>query len=122
VLLLTLDANFRLKLKDKHGNQDKPLGDGWAHWVPGEDYEEYVKKYGYQQEVGSCLCIVHSWLTSNVESPICANLNCVQLIMQIQSFRRAIRLQGLGGPFVLGIHWYAKMDSAIYKKENGWQL
>jgi hypothetical protein len=50
-LILTIDANFRLKLKDKGFMDDPALGDGWAHWVSLKPYHEYVKKYGHQVEV-----------------------------------------------------------------------
>jgi hypothetical protein len=50
-LILAIDANFRLKLKEKGIINDPPLGDGWAHWVKSEPYLEYVKKYGHQVEV-----------------------------------------------------------------------
>lgn len=51
VLIITIDANFRLKLKEKGIMNDPALGDGWAHWVSSKPYHEYVKKYGHQVEV-----------------------------------------------------------------------
>src|ERR1700730_4513596 len=50
-LILTIDANFRLKLKEKGILNDPSLGDGWAHWVSSKPYHEYVRKYGHQVEV-----------------------------------------------------------------------
>lgn len=50
-LILTIDANFRLKLKDRGLKADPPLGDGWGHLVKTEPYLAYVNKYGYQVEV-----------------------------------------------------------------------
>lgn len=52
VLILTIDANYRLKLKEKGIKNDPALGDGWAHWVESGGYKAYVKKYGHQVEVG----------------------------------------------------------------------
>lgn len=51
----TVDANFRMKLKDKGILNDPPLGDGWAHWVTWAPYLEYIKKYGHQIEVSAPL-------------------------------------------------------------------
>lgn len=51
-LIRTIDANFRLKLKDKGYANDPPLGDGWGHWVSLQPFKEYVKQYGWQVEVG----------------------------------------------------------------------
>lgn len=52
-LNLTIDADFRLKHKEKGIANDPPLGDGWSHWVPINPYKEYVKRYGYQVEVST---------------------------------------------------------------------
>jgi hypothetical protein len=62
-MIITIDACFRLKLKEKGITGDPALGDGWAHWVSSKPYLEYVKKYGYQVEVtwsADCyyLCII----------------------------------------------------------------
>jgi hypothetical protein len=53
--ILTVDANFRLKCKDKKVKTDLALGDGWAYWVPEGDYEEYITAYGHQKEVRSLI-------------------------------------------------------------------
>jgi hypothetical protein len=50
-LVLTVDANFRLKNKDKKVVNDIALGDGFGHWVPNQPYAEYLGTYGYQEEV-----------------------------------------------------------------------
>lgn len=46
-----MDANFRLKNKDRNIKNDPALGDGWGHWVPEQPYHEYIGEYGYQTEV-----------------------------------------------------------------------
>lgn len=52
-LIITIDANFRLKLKARGLKEDPALGDGWAHWVESGPYQEYVDRYGHQIEVSS---------------------------------------------------------------------
>lgn len=47
----TIDANFKMKQKDKGIENDPPLGDGWAHWVANAPFKAYVKKYGHVIEV-----------------------------------------------------------------------
>lgn len=54
--LVTIDANFRLKLKDKGLKDDPPLGDGWSHMVKTKPYQAYINEYGYQVEVCHSLC------------------------------------------------------------------
>lgn len=56
-LILTIDANFRLKLKDKGYAEDPALGDGWAHWVESEPYKDYTRRYGHQVEVCTSPCL-----------------------------------------------------------------
>jgi hypothetical protein len=51
-LILAIDVNFCLKNKCCRSKNDPALGDGWGHWVPEKPYQAYIKKYGYQQEVG----------------------------------------------------------------------
>jgi hypothetical protein len=50
-LNLDIDANFRLKNKDRKVKNDVLLGDGWGHIVPQQPYKEYLSKYGHQEEV-----------------------------------------------------------------------
>jgi hypothetical protein len=54
-LIIVIDANFHLKLKEKGIMEDPALGDGWAHWVSMKPYHAYVRKYGYQVEVSGYL-------------------------------------------------------------------
>lgn len=50
-LIVTIDANYRLKLKDKGLVADKPLGDGWSHFVQTAPYRAYIQLYGGYVEV-----------------------------------------------------------------------
>ena len=68
--ILTVDANFRLKCKAKGVKNDPPLGDGWAHWVPESDYQEYIQAFGHQQEVST----IHLMFASALFIPLQPNL------------------------------------------------
>ena len=50
-LILTLDANFKMKLKDRGIANDPALGQAWSQFVPAVPYRSYLKKYGHQVEV-----------------------------------------------------------------------
>lgn len=50
-LILTIDANFRMKNKDRSVNDMPALGDGWAHFVPETPYMEHVRKIGHEEHV-----------------------------------------------------------------------
>lgn len=51
MLVLAIDTNFKLLLKEKGIKSDPALGDGWAHWVPREEFYEYLRKHGGEVEV-----------------------------------------------------------------------
>ncbi|TDL14293.1 hypothetical protein BD410DRAFT_846162 [Rickenella mellea] len=52
-LFLAMDANFRLKLKER-GIRDEPLGDGWAYFVPSRPFKEHLLDYVGQPEMNMC--------------------------------------------------------------------
>jgi hypothetical protein len=69
-LLLAIDANFRLKNKDRPGvKADAPLGDGWGHWVPENLFMSYVNAYGYQVEVCHCIFVLAKHLRIGIVQP-----------------------------------------------------
>ncbi|KAF7967413.1 hypothetical protein HWV62_34385 [Athelia sp. TMB] len=53
-LILTVDANFKLSLKEKGIKSDPSLGDGWAHWVPRDEFYEYLSVHGGAVEPNYC--------------------------------------------------------------------
>ncbi|KAF9488374.1 hypothetical protein BDN71DRAFT_1513111 [Pleurotus eryngii] len=42
-LIVTMDANFRLKNRDHTVKNDASLGDGWCHWVPSVPFLAYIQ-------------------------------------------------------------------------------
>src|SRR6266481_7040138 len=50
-LYLAMDANFRLKLRNRHIKNDPELGPGWAYCVDEKQYQNEMDKYGDQIEV-----------------------------------------------------------------------
>lgn len=52
-----LDANFRLKLKDR-GFDDVELTSGWAYFVEDSKYQGFIKGMGDQQEVCPLLAVI----------------------------------------------------------------
>ena len=49
---LAVDANFRLKLKDR-GVNDPEFGPGWAYFVHDESYKAEIKNHKQPNEVCS---------------------------------------------------------------------
>ncbi|EIN08641.1 hypothetical protein PUNSTDRAFT_68926, partial [Punctularia strigosozonata HHB-11173 SS5] len=52
-LFLAIDANFKLKLKDR-SIQDVRFGSGWSYFVDSEEYLKHVGKATDAQEVSQC--------------------------------------------------------------------
>ncbi|VDB96085.1 unnamed protein product [Peniophora sp. CBMAI 1063] len=52
-LLIAIDANFKLKMKDK-GAKNIELGDGWSFFVGNEEYEEHLKNNTDLTEMKQC--------------------------------------------------------------------
>jgi hypothetical protein len=53
-LIVTADASYKMKSKEKGIENDPPLGDGWSHFAPTGPYNDYFKQYGNQIEVSYC--------------------------------------------------------------------
>jgi hypothetical protein len=52
MLLLAVDANFRLKNRMRNNEIDDPsLGPGWGYWVEPNSYKEHLKKYVSEKDV-----------------------------------------------------------------------
>jgi hypothetical protein len=52
MLLLAVDANFRLKNRMRVNEIDDPsLGPGWGYWVEPKAYHRHVKKYVNEKDV-----------------------------------------------------------------------
>ena len=51
-LFIALDANFRLKGRDRGTTyEDVTLSPGWAYFVETSNYLEYVRQFANQEEV-----------------------------------------------------------------------
>lgn len=52
-MYVMLDANFRLKSKDRNIQNDPSLGSGLAYYVEEEQYQQYLKDCPKQTEVSN---------------------------------------------------------------------
>ncbi|KAJ7652310.1 hypothetical protein B0H17DRAFT_1214975 [Mycena rosella] len=56
MLLLAVDANFRLKNRMRVNEIDDPsLGPGWGYWVEPHGYKRHVKKYVNEKDASTCI-------------------------------------------------------------------
>jgi hypothetical protein len=118
-LILTIDANFRLKNKERFVRNDPALGDGWGCWVRDSPYHEYISLYGHQEEVSFFFVLITLNFNSNYSSLICAIRIFTLSTMQTQSSPRVIARLVLVPCFARGMHWFGKMAWVTCRKVNG---
>ena len=58
-LMLSMDANFRLKLKDRHIDDDKRLGKGLSYYVDESRYDDVISRSNHVVEVSVDLIIIY---------------------------------------------------------------
>ncbi|KAF7335584.1 CxC2 domain-containing protein [Mycena venus] len=56
MLLIAIDANFRLKNRIRANElEDPPLGPGWGYWVEPKGYQEHVRHYVTETDISTCI-------------------------------------------------------------------
>ncbi|KAJ7225301.1 hypothetical protein GGX14DRAFT_556103 [Mycena pura] len=65
-LILSEDANFRLKGRDTSTREKDPtLGPGFAYMVEYDDYLKYVSQYADEEEISYCVSFAALWRANN---------------------------------------------------------
>ncbi|TDL16540.1 hypothetical protein BD410DRAFT_816721 [Rickenella mellea] len=88
MLILAVDANFRLKLKDR-GIKDPELGSGWAYFVETKKYQEVLDATPDAPVMNECQSNLHAvdhantrfqkgYVTTGVGSVVCARHSFVR--------------------------------------------
>ncbi|KAJ7028878.1 hypothetical protein C8F04DRAFT_1265444 [Mycena alexandri] len=89
MLILAVDANFRLKNRmRKNEIDDPPLGPGWGYWVEPKEYRKHVKKYVNETDVSTCIAfaallqkdtrLTTGLRVSGVGGCVCARHECMR--------------------------------------------
>ncbi|KAJ7722085.1 hypothetical protein B0H16DRAFT_1737899 [Mycena metata] len=56
MLLLAVDANFKLKNRMRPNEIDDPsLGPGWGYWVEPQRYKKHLRKYVAEKDASTCI-------------------------------------------------------------------
>lgn len=96
MLLLAVDANFRLKNRMRaHEIDDPSLGPGWGYWVEPEKYKEHLSKYVHEKDVHGpiCICLFPCRLANQIST-------CIAFAALLQKDTRlttGLRVSGVGG-------------------------
>ncbi|KAJ7264679.1 hypothetical protein C8J57DRAFT_1512023 [Mycena rebaudengoi] len=88
MLILAMDANFRLKNRiHKNERYDLPNGSGWGHLVEDEAYKVHLRNYVAERDVSTCIAyaallqkdmrMTTGLRCSGVSSVVCMRHECV---------------------------------------------
>ncbi|CAK5277177.1 unnamed protein product [Mycena citricolor] len=89
MLLLALDANFRLKNRIRANEiEDRSLGPGWGYWVPPDPYNTHLKNYVSEEDTSTCIAfaallqkdtrLTTGLRVSGVGGCVCARHECMR--------------------------------------------
>ncbi|KAK7012748.1 CxC2 domain-containing protein [Favolaschia claudopus] len=89
MLILAVDANFRLRNRIRTNELDDPsLGPGWGYWVEPESYKEHLKNYVHEKEISTCIAfaallqkdtrLTTGLRVSGVGGCVCARHECMR--------------------------------------------
>ncbi|KAJ7152741.1 hypothetical protein C8R43DRAFT_1127191 [Mycena crocata] len=89
MLLLAVDANFRLKNRMRPNEIDDPsLGPGWGFWVEPVKYRRHIRKYVNEKDISTCIAfaallqkdtrITTGLRVSGVGGCVCARHECMR--------------------------------------------
>ncbi|KAJ7117336.1 hypothetical protein C8R43DRAFT_902104 [Mycena crocata] len=89
MLLLAMDANFRLKNRKRTNEIDDPsLGPGWGYWVEPTAYKQHLKGYVNEKDISTCIAfaallqkdtrMTTGLRVSGVGGVVCARHECVR--------------------------------------------
>ncbi|KAJ7735256.1 hypothetical protein DFH07DRAFT_753979 [Mycena maculata] len=89
MLLLAVDANFKLKNRIRANEiDDPPLGPGWSYWVEPQCYKRHLKSYVAEKDMSTCIAfaallqkdtrMTTGLCASGVGGCVCARHECVR--------------------------------------------
>ncbi|KAJ6463650.1 hypothetical protein C8R47DRAFT_992586 [Mycena vitilis] len=97
MLLLAMDANFRLKNRIRaNEHEDLPLGSGWGYLVEEGPYKEHLKGYVAEKDVSSVsTCIAFAALMQK-DTRLTTGLRCSGVGGVVCARHELVRPQGIG--------------------------
>lgn len=118
-LFIAVDANFKLKGKDRKLD-DIDLSPGTGIFVEQGPYQEHISNYVEQPEVGGLLCLLQNLFSIIMPARLIhASQNMMPLCARASGQRLAMQSAVLGWFFVHGIRLSERTAWVTYKKENG---
>ncbi|KAJ7847056.1 hypothetical protein B0H13DRAFT_2362609 [Mycena leptocephala] len=94
MLLLALDANFRLKNRLRaNEHADAALGDGWGYLVQTGPYKEHLKHYVAEKDVSTCIAFA---ALMQKDTRLTTGLRCSGVGGVVCARHELVRPQGVG--------------------------
>ncbi|KAJ7073296.1 hypothetical protein B0H15DRAFT_793030 [Mycena belliarum] len=107
MLLLAMDANFRLKSRLRaNQREDLPLGAGWGHLLNEEPYKEHLKGYITEKDVSTCIAFA---ALLQKDTRMTTGLRCSGVGGVVCARHELVRPLGIGD-LQKGERLYANMD------------
>ncbi|KAJ7766826.1 hypothetical protein B0H16DRAFT_1661387 [Mycena metata] len=94
MLLLAMDANFRLKNRLRANERDDPpLGDGWGYIVEEKPYKQHLKGYVAEKDVSTCIAFA---ALLQKDTRLTTGLRCSGVGGVVCARHELVRPQGIG--------------------------
>ncbi|KAJ7429660.1 hypothetical protein B0H11DRAFT_2265147 [Mycena galericulata] len=94
MLILALDANFKLKSRIRTNAHDDPsLGPGWEYFVEPKGYREHLRKYVPEKDMSSCIAFA---ALLQKDSRANAGLRCTGVGGCVCARHECVRPNGIG--------------------------
>ncbi|KAJ7029504.1 hypothetical protein C8F04DRAFT_1264960 [Mycena alexandri] len=94
MLLLAMDANFRLKSRLRsNARDDPPLGDGWGHLVEEGPYKKHLRGYVAEKDVSTCIAFA---ALMQKDTRMTTGLRCSGVGGVVCARHKLVRPQGVG--------------------------
>ncbi|KAJ7186909.1 hypothetical protein C8R46DRAFT_1206901 [Mycena filopes] len=94
MLLLAMDANFRLKSRLRaNAREDLPLGDGWGHLVEEGPYRTHLRAYVAEKDVSTCIAFA---ALMQKDTRMTTGLRCSGVGGVVCARHELVRPQGMG--------------------------
>ncbi|KAJ7749884.1 hypothetical protein B0H16DRAFT_1318981 [Mycena metata] len=110
MLLLAMDANFRLKSRLRaNEHDDPPLGDGWGYFVEEAPYKEHLRGYVAEKDVSTCIAFA---ALLQKDTRLTTGLRCSGVGGVVCARHEVVRAQGIGD--LQKGERYANMDYILF--------
>ncbi|KAK7053871.1 CxC2 domain-containing protein [Favolaschia claudopus] len=94
ILIVAMDANFRLRNRLRHNEKDDPpLGSGWGYMVEEKKYREHLRGYVGEEDISTCVAFQ---ALLQKDTRVTTGLRCSGVGGVVCARHEVVRPQGLG--------------------------